>query len=156
MKNGEQVSAMPPRTNATDKLFSRTLGLMGKALNLRQTRQGMTAGNLANMDTPGYRVRDIKFEKVMAEAMRPPDGQLAVRQTDIRHIPVRNIDQAYQAAQKNVKFGVYGQDENGEDVVDIDQEMTKLAKNHLMFNTTVQMLAKEFELLKYSISEGGR
>jgi flagellar basal-body rod protein FlgB len=156
MKNGEQTSAMTGSKNATDKLFNRTLGLMGKALNLRQFRQGMTAGNLANLDTPGYRVRDIKFEKIMAEAMRPPEGQLAVRQTNSKHMPVRNIDQAYQAAQKNVKYGIYGQDEKGGDVVDIDQEMTKLAKNHLMFNTTVQMLAKEYELLKYSISEGGR
>ena len=30
----------------------------------------------------------------------------------------------------------------------IDQEMNKLAKNHLMYNATVQMLAKELEVLK--------
>ena len=33
--------------------------------------------------------------------------------------------------------------------------MTALAKNHLLFNTTVQMLAKEFEILKHAISDGG-
>jgi flagellar basal-body rod protein FlgB len=40
--------------------------------------------------------------------------------------------------------------------MDIDREMTKLVKNHLLYNTTVQMLAKKFEVIKYAITEGGR
>ncbi|MEE9436950.1 MAG: hypothetical protein V3V37_09710, partial [Candidatus Adiutricales bacterium] len=59
-------------------------------------------------------------------------------------------------AQKNVVYGVYGRDETGRDIMDIDREMTKLVKNHLLYNTTVQMLAKKFEVIKYAITEGGR
>ena len=140
----------------TGSLFNRTIDIMGKSLGLRLARHNLASTNLANMDTPGYRVRDLKFEQAMTDALGTADGKLEVRQTNASHLPVKDVERAYQLAQKNVKFGVYGQDENGEDVVDIDQEMTKLAKNHLIYNTTVQMLAKEFELLKYSISEGGR
>ena len=137
-------------------LFSRTLDVMGDSLGLRLARHGMTAANLANSDTPGYRVRDLKFEKIMAEALGGQDGRLAPQVTHANHMPVHNLDRAYQVAQKNVKFGEYGQDEKGEDVIDIDQEMTKLAKNNLVYNATVQMLAKAFEGLKYAITEGGR
>jgi flagellar basal-body rod protein FlgB len=143
-------------TNPTGSLFNRAMDVMGKSLGLRMARHSLVTTNMANMDTPGYRVRDLKFEKTMAEAVGRQEGVLPVAQTHRQHLPVQNIQDAYQAAQKNVKFGVYGQDENGKDVVDIDQEMTKLAKNHLMYNATVQMLAKEFEILKYAITEGGR
>lgn len=140
----------------TGKLFGKSADLMKKSLNLRQARHNMTASNLANIDTPNYRVRDLKFEKTMAEAVGRQEGRLDVMQTSGGHLPTKTLNDAYQVAQKNVVYGPYGQDETGQDVVDIDQEMTKLSKNHLIYNTTVQMLAKEFELLKYSITEGGR
>jgi flagellar basal-body rod protein FlgB len=130
--------------------------IMGQSLGLRLARHSMTTSNLANMDTPGYKVRDLSFEGAMQQAMTPPEGRLQPRATHAEHMPVRNVERAYQAAQNSVKYHVYGKDEEGKDIVDIDQEMTKLSKNHLLYNATVQMLAKEFELLKHSITEGGR
>jgi flagellar basal-body rod protein FlgB len=138
-------------------LFNKTIDLMGKSLGLRLERHNLTAGNLANMDTPGYRVRDLKFEKSLQRAVASAnDGKLQLMQTKAEHMPQNDLAGAYQAARQDVKYSVYGRDENGQDVMDIDREMTKLAKNHLVYNTTVQMLAKEFENLKYAISEGGR
>ena len=138
-------------------LFSKTIGIMGKSLDLRLARHGMTSSNLANMDTPGYRVRDLKFEKALHRALdSSSEGRLQVTQTHGQHLPMKDVDQAYSAAQHDIKYSVYGVDENGNDVMDIDREMTKLAKNHLLYNATVQMLAKKFEGLKYAISEGGR
>jgi flagellar basal-body rod protein FlgB len=143
------------RTSVTGKLFDNALDIMGKSLNLRLARHSLSATNLANQNTPGYRVKDIKFEKIMSEAIAGREGKLDMTARDRNHMPSRDLDFAYQAAQKNVKFGIYGQDAKGQDVIDIDQEMNKLAKNNLIYNATVQMLAKEFEILKYSISEGG-
>ncbi|MEW6264165.1 MAG: flagellar basal body rod protein FlgB [Thermodesulfobacteriota bacterium] len=137
-------------------LFSRPIKIMTQSLDLRLARHSLTTANLANMDTPGYRVRDLRFEKTLQQALDSDEGRLEVRQTNRRHLPVKDAEKAYLAAQKEVKVSPYGQDENGRDVMDIDQEMTKLAKNHLVYNATVQMLAKEFENLKYAISEGGR
>ncbi|MEW5723196.1 MAG: flagellar basal body rod protein FlgB [Thermodesulfobacteriota bacterium] len=143
--------------NFTGKLFDKTISVMNKSLGLRLVRHGMTTANLANMDTPGYRVRDLKFEKALQQALdSTEEGKLQMRQTQAAHLPVRDIEKAYQVAQKDMVYSPYGQDENGHDVMDIDKEMTKLSKNHLIYNATVQMLAKEFENLKYAISEGGR
>lgn len=142
--------------NPVSNLFNRTVGVMGQSLGLRLARHSMTTTNLANMDTPGYKVRDLKFEKTLQAALGPREGQLEVRQTNAGHMPVRDVEKAYRTAQKDITYSPYGKDEKGEDVVEIDMEMTKLAKNQLIYNTTVQMLAKEFENLKYAISEGGR
>ena len=143
-------------TDVKDSMFNRAINVMGKSLGLRLSKHGMMTSNLANKDTPGYKVRDLDFEKTMQTALGPQEGKLELRQTNANHIPIKDVEQAYQAARKKVKFDVYGQDENGHDILDIDQEMVKLSKNHLMYNTTVQMLAKEFETLKYAITEGGR
>ncbi|MBF0528584.1 MAG: flagellar basal body rod protein FlgB [Deltaproteobacteria bacterium] len=143
-------------SNVTGQLFDRTLSVMGKTLGLRLARHSMSTGNLANMDTPGYRVKDLRFEETLQRALGPMEGQLEMRQTNERHVPVRDVEKAYQIAQRDVKVSPYGRDEKGLDVMDIDKEMTKLSKNHLVYNATVQMLAKEFENLKYAISEGGK
>jgi flagellar basal-body rod protein FlgB len=142
--------------DAIQKFFDRSLDLMGQTLSLRLKRHANIAANLANMDTPNYKVKDLAFEQVLQDALPVSEGRLAMRATDPRHLPVRNVQQAYARAGKNVVEGVYGQDEKGQDVLDIDQEMTKLVKNHLLYNATIQILAKEFEKLKYAISEGGR
>lgn len=137
-------------------LFSDTLKVMGRSLGLRLSRHTMTTTNLANMDTPGYKTRDLSFEKAMQRALGPPEGKLAVAQTDAGHMPVKDLDGVFRRAENSVKYHIYGQDEKGYDVVDIDQEMTKLAQNNLLYNATVQMVAKAYEGLKYAISEGGR
>jgi flagellar basal-body rod protein FlgB len=156
MKNDPTRGLGVKNPEFTSQLFTRSMNIMGKSLALRQGRHGMITTNLANLDTPGYRVRDLKFEKVMAEAVSGMDDRLGMEYTHVNHMPNPSLDRAYLAAQRNVKFSIYGTDEKGEDAVDIDQEMTKLSKNQLVYNATVQMLAKEFELLKYAISEGGR
>jgi flagellar basal-body rod protein FlgB len=138
------------------RLFNQAQNILGKSLSLRLARHGMVTTNLSNKDTPGYRVRNIRFEKVMSDALGGLEGKVQMAHTSPAHLPVADIDRAYRKAQQNVQYGIYGQDADGQDVIDMDQEMTKLAKNQLLYNTTVQLLAKEFELLKYSITEGGR
>ncbi|MFH1092030.1 MAG: flagellar basal body rod protein FlgB [Pseudomonadota bacterium] len=137
-------------------LFNRTMDVMSKSLGLRLARHNICATNLANMDTPGYKVRDLDFESALQQALTPPKGVLLPRLTQVGHMPQSSVKAAYDKAQGSVVSGVYGPDETGEDVLDIDQDMTKLSQNHLLYNATVQILAKEFEQLKYAISEGGR
>lgn len=137
-------------------LFSRSVDLMGKTLGLRLAKHAHIAGNLANIDTPKYKVKDLDFQKALEKALPKPEGSMRMRQTHRKHMPAQDINRAYDAARQNVVYSVYGKDEKGDDVLDIDQEMTKLVKNQLMYNATVQMLAKKFENLKYAISEGGR
>ncbi|MBU2550727.1 MAG: flagellar basal body rod protein FlgB [Proteobacteria bacterium] len=142
--------------NMTTSLFGRTVQVMSKALNLRLSKHGMISSNLANMDVPGYRLKDLKFEKAMQEALGPAEGAMEPSRTHATHLPRRGIDEAEAAARRNVVYSEYGRDEKNHDLIDIDQEMNKLAKNHLVYNATVQMLAKELEVLKYAITEGGR
>jgi flagellar basal-body rod protein FlgB len=138
-----------------NNLFSSQFGIMEGSLGLRLARHDLTSTNLANMDTPGYQVRHLDFEKVLAQNLASGPNQLDVRQTNVSHIPVRDNEQAFKRAAQAVRMSPYGFNEYNDDALDIDQEMTLLTKNQLIYNTTVQMLAKEFDNLKYAIGEGG-
>jgi len=142
--------------NPVEKLFDHPIELMGKVLSLRLKKHEHIAANLANMNTPGYRVKSLDFQEALREALPESGRKLPTLKTHGGHIPAGNVQQAYQTARTSVVYGEYGQDETGRDVLDIDQEMTKLVKNHLLYITTVQMLVKKFEGLKYAITEGGK
>ncbi|WP_257570421.1 flagellar basal body rod protein FlgB, partial [Helicobacter pylori] len=47
--------------------FSKAFGLVYKALDYRALRQDMIASNIANVDTPFYRPKDLDFESVLAK-----------------------------------------------------------------------------------------
>ncbi len=52
---------------ANDPLF----GIHADALQLQRRRMEMLAANIANADTPGYRARDLDFQKLLAAAQQP-------------------------------------------------------------------------------------
>ncbi|MDR2455818.1 MAG: flagellar basal body rod protein FlgB [Deltaproteobacteria bacterium] len=135
-------------------LFSSQFNIMGGTLGLRLARHDFSSNNVANMDTPGFRAKHLDFEKVLAQNLGSGLNELDVRQTNARHIPSRDPNSAFARAARAVKRSPYGWDEYDDDKLDIDQEMTLLTKNQLIYNTTVQMLAKEFSNLKYAIAEG--
>ncbi|MDR1040798.1 MAG: flagellar basal body rod protein FlgB [Deltaproteobacteria bacterium] len=142
-------------TDLNHNLFTSQFGIMQGTLGLRLARHDFTATNLANKDTPGFRARHLDFEKVLAKRLPGKGTELDVRQTDGRHIPARDLTGAFDRASQAVRMSPYGYDEYDDDKLNIDQEMTLLTKNQLIYNTTVQMLAKEFDNLKYAIGEGG-
>jgi flagellar basal-body rod protein FlgB len=139
----------------TNGLFQGRINTMGGTLGLRLARHDLSATNLANMDTPGFRAKHLKFEEVLARHLTKTPGELEAAQTDEKHIPTKNPGRAFAMAGNSVKMSPYGWDEYDDDILDIDKEMTLLTKNQLIYNTTVQMLGKAFENLKYAISEGG-
>ncbi|MDR2461285.1 MAG: flagellar basal body rod protein FlgB [Deltaproteobacteria bacterium] len=138
-----------------NNLFTNQFKILEGSMGLRLARHDMTATNLANKDVPGFRAKHLNFEKVLARNLPGNALEMDVRQTDPRHISSTNINGAFEKARGAVKMSPYGWDEYGDDNLDIDKEMTLLTKNQLIYNTTVQMLAKEFDTLKYAIGEGG-
>ncbi len=129
-------------------LFAEKFHVMGGSLGLRLARHDLTATNLANIDVPGYQVRHLNFEKVLVDQLAMTPNQLDPISTDVKHINTRDVNRAFRQAQHTVKVAPYGKDEYGDDILEIDKEMTLLTKNQLIYNTTVQMLAQSFDGLK--------
>ena len=60
----------------SNKFFGGVISQAQTALNLRMEKQGLIQSNIANIETPGYKVQDFSFETVMGKAMQNK-GELA-------------------------------------------------------------------------------
>ncbi len=133
-------------------LFGRHIHLQAKVLDMRLERQNVVAGNLANIKTPGYKARRLEFEEDLQAALGLA-SQGKMTRTNPNHLPAKFDPNSFSADFiKNMRPRVV----QGEDAVDLDKEMTAMAKNTLLYNTVVTTLHKNFEGLKTIISEGGR
>ncbi len=125
-----------------NKLYGGGIDLMGKALDVRNSRQGLIQSNIANIDTPGYKVKDLSFANVMERVMTNK-GELT--KTHPKHLSVDPVE----TSMRNELT-------SEERPVDLDEEMVKLSENQLMYQVTSRILTKKFEGLKFAIDEGGK
>ncbi len=125
-----------------NKMFGGNIELMRQALNLRSERQGLIQSNIANMETPGYKVQEFDFAKVMEGVMT---GQGELSRTNSKHIKLDAVEVS--------KTRAFREEERP---VDMDEEMVKLSENQLMYQVATRLMAKKLEGLKYAIDEGGK
>lgn len=126
----------------TNKLFGGVLATTAKSLDLRMERQGLIQSNIANMETPGYKVKEFSFAKVMESVMT---GQGELARTNARHIAIDPMDVS--------KASAFSEEERP---VDLDEEMVKLSENQLMYQVSTQIISKKFTTMRYAIDEGGK
>ena len=125
------------------KLFDTTTKLLGNVANLREDRHTLLTSNLANIETPNYKAKDISFEDQLRRSM-PEKNQLAMARTNTKHMPV------YDFTGQVRPVAISGGD------VDIDKQMAKLSENNLMYNAMVQMLGRKYRMVRDVIDQGGR
>jgi len=107
------------------------------------------ASNMANEETPGYKARQLPFRETFS-AMLQGKGQLGPTITHHRHLggisDENNI--FHQTIKQDAGAGI---DEN---TVNLEQEMTLMAENTLLYMAVNQFLDGRFEGWKRAIDEG--
>jgi flagellar basal-body rod protein FlgB len=121
-------------------LFGKTFHAIETSLDIAKKRHGLITGNIANLDTPGYRAKDVDFNDALKDALEGTSADLF--RTHPRHFGSR---MSYPEPSSS-----------GTDSVDIDKEMSKLAENNLRYRTSVEVLLRKLSKLKFAITEGGR
>jgi flagellar basal-body rod protein FlgB len=130
-------------------LFDRTMSVLGRTLDYRVRNQRVISSNIANIDTPGYRPKQLKFDEELRKAV---DGdQLRLRKTDRNHLP--GSQELPSGRESSCVEEVPAESIAGDASLDIDREMTKMAKNNLLYEATVKMLSRKFDLLRTAIEE---
>lgn len=133
-------------------LFEQHFGVVEKVLDLRLQRQNVVMANIANVNTPKYKARKLEFEEDLQKAMNM-DQRGKMTRTKESHMPVNFDVNGFQGKSLTdwKPRTVYG-----EDVVDLDKEMTAMAKNSMMYNALTDIIAKNFNGLQTVIQEGGK
>jgi len=133
-------------------LFSENLGLLGKVMDLHLERQNLVMSNLANMDVPAYKARSLDFEKELQSALNTGD-QGKMTRTSGGHLPTVFNAGGFEG---NLEMGWKPQVVQGLDSVNMEKEMSIMAKNTLMYNALADLTKKDFEGLQKAIVDGGK
>ena len=117
------------------------MAMLESYLKLSANREQAIAANMANIDTPGYRTRDInlesEFTKVMSGALRSSeDGAEPVQLTPVFHL-VRGLMER--------------PDGNN---VSLDHEGLMLAKTQLQYQLAIQLIQNHFHQTLSAINGG--
>jgi len=107
------------------------MNLVEKALNVRAFYHKILSGNVANVETPHFKEKDIDFREEIGKRLAGPQEITVKENTD--------------------GDGLQGIDGN---TVNIENQIIKLTENHMMFNSLVQVLTKKFSLMRYVINDG--
>lgn len=109
-------------------------------LDYLSTRQRVIASNLANIDTPGFHVKDLTFKRelIAASGQELPGSTLMTSRPtsfEVEEVP--------------------GLEEKGDgNNVNLDREMTQLSETQIKYNMMVQMLTRKFRILHMAASDG--
>lgn len=128
--------------------------MMERSLDASTLRQKVIANNIANADTPFYKRSDVLFEEYLQGELGGANGVPSITgyRSDPRHFLIRKLNSAAAPQIKTDEASVMNNNLNN---VDMDYEMSLLAKNQLKYNVMIQGVSSEFRKLRTAMN-GGR
>lgn len=128
-------------------LFGGTISSLEKGLSYATLNQKTIANNIANVDTPNYKSKDVSFKNMLEEEKR---SSISAYRTDERHYDfaitqstpgVSNID--------NLRY------RNNGNAVDMDAQQAKMAENQIYYNALIDRVNGKLNTLN-TVIKGGK
>ena len=120
---------------------------LASSLDVSALRQKVTANNLANLNTPGYKRSYVTFSEEMLKAKK----RMPLAQTNPGHMPGEPG-----LPGPNVRTEQHTSRRSDGNNVDIDEEMLDMVTNQLRYNALVQQVGDRYSQWRYIINEGRR
>ncbi|RHW39652.1 flagellar basal body rod protein FlgB [Lysinibacillus yapensis] len=128
-------------------LFGGTISSLENGLNYASLKNKTIAQNIANVDTPNYKAKNVSFEKMLSDAKK---SAISANRTDNRHFEF-DIKQSTPGVYSYENFN-YRSNGNG---VDMDAEQASLAQNTIYYNALIERVSSKFNTLN-NVIKGGR
>ena len=125
-----------------------TIPVLQEVVNFTQARHNVLAGNIANLNVPGYKTRDLSVADFQSRL------QQAIEQRDQPSVQYSPGETNYQLAEplaevaKNSKT-IMRHDANN---VGIEQQSAEVMKNQLEHNMALALMVQQFQELAMAIS----
>ena len=128
------------------ELFSNTFQTLEKSLDYSSLKQKVISQNIANVDTPNYKAKDVAKNSFQTTLQT----SIEAYRTDPRHINFEtSSDPSTIVTQQNVSYN------NNGNSVDIDKEMADLATNQIYYNAVADRLSGQLSSLQ-NVIRGGK
>jgi flagellar basal-body rod protein FlgB len=112
---------------------SAQVDLLARYMDLAAKRQSLITSNIANVDTPGYRTKDIDFQGELQRALQ--GGETAPTEPFVQEVP-----------------GLVTRPDGNN--VSVDRESLLLSEVQLQFGIAEQLLKAQFKNVRLAINEG--
>lgn len=120
------------------------INVLDKAADAANTRNEIIANNIANVDTPNYKRKDVSFENYLEQALIGGDI-LDERIADI-NTHLSDFGGVTYTDNSSLSYRLDGNN------VDIDTENAYLAENQIRYNALVEQIGQEFARYKTVLS----
>jgi flagellar basal-body rod protein FlgB len=145
------------------KIFDATLSQLERSLDVRLMRHNLLSANLANVDTPGFRPKDLDFTAAMVsvENRSQDSATLETVTTAPGHmqigVPIGSASaQDDQLSPKDLPVVDLPSSNASLDgnTVDLDRTMVAMAENALQYGASARAAGRKLAILKYVASDG--
>ncbi|WP_340680543.1 flagellar basal body rod protein FlgB [Paraglaciecola sp.] len=127
--------------------LDKLMGFHEKAMQVRTERMEIIAGNLANANTPGYKAKDLDFQKVMQRAQFSREHNLV--RTNENHL------KGSMQSSGDVQFRIPNQPDTGDgNTVDVQLERNTFLDNNLRYQAGLEFLNGKIKGMKKALSGG--
>jgi flagellar basal-body rod protein FlgB len=130
-------------------IFPQSFQSLEQALTTSTLKQRVHSANIANVDTPNYKTRQVSFQESLNDALTKQS--ISSYKTNSKHFSFSNETTQNTPNLKVNNTTAYKPNGNN---VDMDLEMAELAKNQLWFNALTERVNGKFNTLRTVINEG--
>jgi flagellar basal-body rod protein FlgB len=140
---------------------SSSIPVLEQVVKFTEARHGVLAGNIANLDTPGYQTRDLSpalFQERLQEAIEtrrqpsPPPYDVKsfglITPTDSNRREESKLN-AFRKVEDSMK-SILRHDQGD---VSMEQQINEIVKNQQQHNLAVNIMSAQFRLLRAAITE---
>jgi flagellar basal-body rod protein FlgB len=128
---------------------STTIPVLQEVIGFAQARHQILAGNVANADTPGYRIRDLSVETFQERLRDAIDLQADTGETLSPGDVSKQRDRAMQAVRDSTKDILYHDNSD----LGMEQQVLAISENQHMHNMAISIMNTQFRMLQTAISE---
>jgi flagellar basal-body rod protein FlgB len=133
-----------------DFLQDQTTEAIGSYMTRLSKRQQLVASNIANIDTPGYRTKDISFHATIEQLLAP--GPIPMKVTRPEHNSLQELKFTPVEPEVFEPGGLPMRPDHND--VDLDREMLKLSETSFGYSMMAQLLRGKFRTIANSINGG--
>jgi len=124
---------------------------MDRSMSLATQRMGLIAGNMANIDTPGYRTQDFNFQAALKNELDQLDGkQMPISQTHPMHFQIQ-MDHSLPPSAEMQRPAYERNDGND---VSLDRESAALARTQGAYTLSASFAQQELRKIYTIIRDG--
>ena len=128
---------------------STTIPILEQMVQFSQARHTVLAGNIANVDTPGYQAKDLSVGDFQARMQAAIEARHAAG--DEMSPGEMGADHATPMAAVAKSSQVILRHDGGD--VSLESQITEMVKNQIQHNLAISIMQNQYHLLQTAISE---